>query len=178
MNKTDPEKLRALVEKWRRETWEPYAPGHSPTLNYCADGLEAIIQEAERPTPPVEEIDYRFLYRSAEAECIRWRRRAERLGYTVEGEHKSVTPPVEDAVDWKKAWHALSHDTGMEIEKLKQEIALLQEDAVTRAKLEMLDKVKTAIIAIPEGESDPVLIWMSVHLTIDALRAHLKGSPE
>jgi hypothetical protein len=146
MNKTDPEKLRALVEKWRRETWEPYAPGHSPTLNYCADGLEAIIQEAERPTPPVEEIDYRFLYRSAEAECIRWRRRAERLGYTVEGEHKSVTPPVEDAV--------------------------------TRAKLEMLDEVKAAIIAIPEGESDPVLIWMSVHLTIDALRAHLKGSPE
>jgi hypothetical protein len=173
MAMTDPEKLRALVEKWRKpytsKTWEPVVDAENDARARCADELSALLAEAERPTPmeiaqdwntrllgvsvsderptpPVEEIDYRFLYRSAEAECIRWRRRAERLGYTVEGEHKSVTPPVEDAV--------------------------------TRAKLEMLDKVKTAIIAIPEGESDPVLIWMSVHLTIDALRAHLKGSPE
>jgi hypothetical protein len=108
---------------------------------------------AERPTPPVED-DWALARVRRMAETARTNagvygaKLLKGHGYpdevmrdaqdaiALEEVLTRLTPPVEDAVDWKKAWHALSHDTGMEIEKLKQEITLLQEDAVTRAKLE------------------------------------------
>jgi hypothetical protein len=151
---TDPEKLRALVGYVQHKsdcgrTIARIRFGDADRGD-CTCGLSTLLTGAERPTPSVE-LPKRNAYELA--------RDLRKRALLLTGEK------------WE-----LEATKAMMIEASDALATPPVEDAVTRAKLEMLDKVKSAILAIPAGEFDPVLIWMSVHKTIDALRAHLKGS--